>query len=430
MSLALFHDTIVAASTPPGKSALAIVRLSGPEAIRIVGSIAEDSGDVWTLRSGCSQHVNLVADGEPIDDVVVHVFRSPATYTGEDLVEITSHGSPVIVERIIEATRSCGARLAEPGEFSRRAFWNGKITLEQAELIPLKIESSSSVELRGVERGLREKFEVLRSAYDSLISLVAQIDAEIDFGESDEVVIDALPSSLDDSRRRLSALLDRSSTRKLNSGYFTVALVGPPNVGKSSLFNALLRTERSIVSDTPGTTRDYLEAYIEIEGMPVKLIDTAGIREAEESIEERGIALGRSAALDADLVLRLTDPESRNVQASSGEVLVHNKSDLDCWSTGIAISSVTGSGLRALHRFIAERLTTFGSELSRPRLLESERDALVSVVSRLEGIDLSLEPPMLSEELRSIAETIGQMLGLTTSVESLNYIFASMCIGK
>lgn len=430
MSLALFHDTIVAASTPPGKSALAVVRLSGSEAIRISASLCDDPESVLTLRTHCAAYTNLISEGEQIDDVVLQVFRAPHGFTGEDLVEISTHGSQVIVERLIEATRKLGARPAEPGEFSRRAFWNGKISLEEVELIPLKIEALSGEQLRGTERGLKEKFDVLRSAYDTLIALVAQIDAEIDFGESDEIEVPGLNGAVDSVSSQLTALLERSSTRRLNSGYFTVALVGPPNVGKSSLFNALLRMERSIVSDVPGTTRDYLEAFIEIGGMPVKLVDTAGLRTATESIEERGIALGKTAALEADLVLRLTDPGSRDSLPLAGELLVHNKADVDGWSDGVCICAISGAGLEGLHFHMSEALSGFRAELSRPRLLAGEAGTLAAVVENLRAVDLAGEPPLIADQLRDAIERIGQLIGCTTSVESLNYIFSSMCIGK
>jgi tRNA modification GTPase len=429
MSLALFHDTIVAAGTPPGRSALAIVRLSGPDAIAIVAKLMDDPAKLLVLRSGGSVHANLT-DDSPIDDAVLHVSRAPRSYTGEDTVEITCHGSTVIVDRLIDSARRFGARVAEPGEFSRRAFWNGKITLEEAELIPLKIDAENVAELRGSERGLREKFDVLRRAYDELIQAVALIDAEIDFGESDSIEALGLDKRVAQVRLALEHLLASSSTRAANAGFFTIALIGPPNVGKSSLFNALLRTERSIVSETPGTTRDYLEAFIEIDGFRVKLVDTAGVREAGESIEERGIALGQTAAMQADLVFRLTDPGSRSDPAVSGEILLHNKVDLDHWSDGLTVSALSGRGLSELHAFIAEGLRGYASELSRPRMLEGEKQILQSALGSLEALDLKLELPLLADELRQTADSIGILLGMTTSVESLNYVFSSMCIGK
>lgn len=429
MSLALFHDTIVAASTPPGKSALAIVRLSGPDAIRIAAKLLPDPTKLITLRTGGSVHSDLVSEG-PIDDAVLHVRRAPHSYTGEDTVEITCHGSTVVVDRVIEAVRAFGARAAEPGEFSRRAFWNGKLTLEQAELIPMKIDATNLAELRGSERGLREKFDVLRRAYDELIQTVALIDSEIDFGESDSIESIRLDKRLAEVISALQTLFATSSTRAANAGFFSIAFVGPPNVGKSSLFNALLRNERSIVSETPGTTRDYLEAFIEIDGFRVKLVDTAGIREASESIEERGIALGQSAAMEADLVFRLTDPATRSVLAAYGETLLHNKVDLDAWNSGLSVSALTSQGLAELHAFIAGSLRSYASELSRPRMLEGERQILSGAIESLEALDLRLELPLLSDELREVADRIGILLGMTTSVESLNYVFSSMCIGK
>jgi tRNA modification GTPase len=429
MSLTLFHDTIVAAATPQGRSALAIVRVSGPDAVRIVADLSSRREDLLTLASGRSLHTEI---GIPviIDDVVVHIHRAPASYTGEDLVEISCHGSQVIVERIIVAASSSGARLAEPGEFSRRAFWNGKITLEQAELIPLKIDATSDAQLRGSELGLQRKFSVLRRAYNEVLELVALIDAEIDFGDSDSIVVPNIAEKVERATSALQSLVEESSSERLNAGYYTVALTGAPNVGKSSLFNLLLRSERSIVSEIPGTTRDYLEAYLDIEGFRVKIIDTAGVRDATESIEERGIALGRSAAQQADHILLLTSPEDRDHVEQTGLTLVHNKSDLDGYRSGFSISTKTGSGLPELHMLLVGLVRAFGSELSRPQLLQGEREILVSVLNDLNHLETSAEPALLADDLRSCLENIGLLLGMTTSVESLNYIFSSMCIGK
>ncbi|HWF44095.1 MAG TPA: tRNA uridine-5-carboxymethylaminomethyl(34) synthesis GTPase MnmE, partial [Candidatus Kapabacteria bacterium] len=364
-----------------------------------------------------------------VDDVIVHIYRAPRSFTGEDLCEITSHGSPVIAQEILSLLVLQGARQAEPGEFSRRAFFNGKIGIEEAELIAIKADAKSEAELHGAELALHEKFERLRHAYEGLISLIAQIDAEIDFGESDHIDIDNFGERVNAVIDVLNQLIRESANRRENAGYFTIALTGPPNVGKSSVFNALLNYERSIVSDTPGTTRDYVEAFISVDGFRVKLIDTAGLREASESIEHRGIELGQSASRHSDFTLRVTSPDDRKPD-EVGALLLHNKIDLDAWASGLRMSAKTGEGMESVHRWLSEKLHERSSEFSQIALSDSERRTLESIVNALSNVDPNLEPPILSEELRNAAASIGELLGMNISADSLDYIFSKMCIGK
>jgi tRNA modification GTPase len=424
--LAQFQDTIAAIATPEGRSALAIVRLTGDDTIRIVSKIIADPDALLTVRGGHSLYTNI---GE-IDDVVIHVHRAPRSYTGEDLIEITSHGSPVIAREIIAALVAAGARQADPGEFSRRAFFNGKIGLEEAELVSLKADAESEQELRGAELALHEKYERLRIAYDQLISLIAQVDAEIDFGESDHIEISDFDARVSNVTSVLQQMLRESTNRRVNTGYFTLALTGPPNVGKSSVFNALLSYERSIVSDTPGTTRDYVEAFIDVDGFRLKLIDTAGIRETDELIEGRGIELGKSAAAHADLTLRLTEPGDRTPQLLNGSIYLHNKIDLDGWSSGLRLSAVTGDGLSAFHTWLSGELQARSAELSQIKLNESERGLLADIIRMLQTLGLESEPAILSEDLRRAAQKLSEFLGISTSEASLDFIFSKMCIGK
>ena len=322
------------------------------------------------------------------------------------------------------------ARQAEPGEFSRRAFFNGKIGIEEAELISIKANAQSERELRGAELALSEKFERLRTAYSALITLIARIDAEIDFGDSDHIEIPDFAERIGEVSATLGGLIHDSANRRENVGYFTVALTGPPNVGKSSIFNALLNFERSIVSETPGTTRDYVEAFINVDGFRVKLVDTAGIREAGESIEARGISLGKSAARHADISFRVTDPFDRAPQPVNGDVLLHNKTDMDGWNKHLHVSALTGQGVEKLHQWLATELHGRSSEFSQINLSVSEKSELEAVSLRLSHISAELEPVLLAEELRNAASTLANLLGMNINTDSLNYIFAKMCIGK
>lgn len=431
MSLALFHDTIVAQSTPNGTGALAIVRVSGSDAIQIVSALLASPEALWVARGGTSVYSDIVIYGERLDDVVLHVFRAPRSYTGEDLIEITCHGNPGIVRPLIDQLVATGCRLAEPGEFSRRAFFHGKISLEEAELVAFKAEQTNSLALRGFEKKLREKFERLGSVYRDLIALLAQVNAQIDFGESDDIVVEGLEGAIERAIQEIGELAARSGNERLNTGSFAVALVGPPNVGKSSLFNRILRFERSIVSEQPGTTRDYVEAFIDLEGIPVKIIDTAGVRIVSEFTESRGIELGKQASLYADLILRATSPEDRNPTIEEGQILLHNKIEVDHYkSSELAVSAITGEGMDNLHNFILERASAHAAEFSSSAVSDAERAILVEAVSELERIPASEDLTVLAEELRSVVERIGQLLGFNISEDTLNHIFSSMCIGK
>jgi len=424
--LSLFHDTIAAISTAEARAALAIVRISGDDSIAILSKVIHDPESLWVARGGESIYTEL---GD-IDDVVIHVLRAPRSYTGEDLCEITAHGSPVIARQILKLLVANGAREAEPGEFSRRAFFNGKIGLEEAELVAIKAEADSDQYLRGSELALHEKFERLRNVYDTLISLIAAVDAEIDFGDSDQIHVADFEERKQSVIGNLQKLVQDSTTRRENAGYFTLALTGPPNVGKSSIFNALLNYERSIVSETPGTTRDYVEAFINVEGFRIKLLDTAGLREAEESIEARGIKMGETAARHADISLRVTDPSDRTPPIAEGIAYLHNKIDLDNWNKGLSVSALTGAGFQALHEWIENDMRLRSGALNQISLNVAEVNKLEVVLRILESTKTTDDPALLSDDLRNASLQIADLLGLNPGSDSLNYIFSKMCIGK
>lgn len=431
MILRQHQDTIVAVATPGSKSALAIVRMTGPDAIRILGSCVADKPALFVARGNSTIYTNIVnRNDDSIDDVVISVFRAPRSFTGEDLIEVSCHGSQVIVSEIVSSLLANGARQALPGEFSERAFFNGKLTLERAELIDAKIAAESKGELRGAERLIQKKFQRLRDIYDSLIALLAKINAQIDFGESDDLSFPELQDDRSAVLAQISDLIARANTRSANAAYLTVALVGPPNVGKSSLFNSLLSYERSIVSDTPGTTRDYLEAFVNIGDFRVKIVDTAGIRQGEGEIESRGIAMGQDVSRSADLVLRLTDPDSRRSEPGKDEVLVHNKADLDRWRDPLAVSARTGAGLPELHRLILSRCEDLFAENSSLALGEHELQLLNAMRSTLASVDLDGDLVMIAEDLRTTILQSSQLLGTNINEDTLNHIFLKMCIGK
>ncbi len=431
MSLTTLTDTICALSTPLGTSALATLRLSGADAIVIAAKCLQSPERLITALGGESIYSTIKdITGGHIDDVVLSVWRAPRSYTGEDIVEFHTHGSPVITDLLQRQLIAHGARLAEAGEFSRRAFMNGKQSLQELERTLMRLDASSEDSLSKIEPLLQAKFDRLREVYDDCISLLAQVNAEIDFGESDQVELSGFAAQMGAIRHKLSELVARSVNQQLNKGYFSVVLTGPPNVGKSSLFNALIRYERSIVSDIAGTTRDYIEAFVMLEGFKVKIIDTAGLRDSADSIESRGIALGKDIAEKADIELRMTDPATRSVRAATGQILVHNKCDLDGFSDGIAISTVTGQGMKELISLIKNEIAAIDQGRTSYNIAETELATIESVRQRLNNSLINKELSLIAEDLRFSADAIASLLGFRITDDNLNYIFTKMCIGK
>ncbi len=431
MSILFSSDTIVASATPELKSALAIIRISGNDAIRFTATLLREPEVLWSARSSTSLYTSIVDQaGIEVDDVIVNVYRAPRSFTGEELVEITCHGSPLISNKILDLLRLSGARMAEPGEFSRRAFLHGKITLEDSEIIQARIASESVGQLRGAQLAIHQKYDRFREVYQAILEILALVNAQIDFGESDDIQISGLPEHIARLEAIIGGLLNLNEAHKLNSGYFTIALIGPPNVGKSSLFNKLLEFERSIVSEVPGTTRDYLEAFIRVGDHKIKIIDTAGLRQTTEAIEARGIELGKSANELADLSILLTDPSTRHQAAESADLVVHNKRDLDAWANGLTISAMTGDGVLDLQKAIVNRLSEYEAGRSALEISTSERSTLERALNWIQSASTVKELPLLAEDLRSAAQDVAALLGLNISEDTLNHIFLKMCIGK
>ncbi|MEI8134234.1 MAG: tRNA uridine-5-carboxymethylaminomethyl(34) synthesis GTPase MnmE [bacterium] len=431
MLLERLHDTICALSTPVGKSAISVIRITGNDAIRVASRTLAHPEKIFLARGGTTLYTNLIdADGNTIDDVIVGVFRAPYSYTGEDLVEIHTHGSVPISQLAERSLIAAGARPAEPGEFSRRAFIHGKISLADLELLSMKIDASSEHQLTNVEYFVQKKFERLKNIYQSLIALLAQVNAQIDFGESDQIELEGLELQVQLARQALETLLAEAAGRQMNKGFFSISLIGAPNVGKSSLFNTLLHYERSIVNETPGTTRDYVEAFITISGFRVKLIDTAGLRDGAETIESIGIALGRAAADDSDMKLRISSPDNRNLISTTGEIIVHNKSDLDDCDLPLSVSAKNGNGIADLIAFITKYLRDFDSQNSSYSISESERSLAREVLTLLDSIIEFDDITLLAEDLRKATDIIASLIGFNINSDSLDHIFLKMCIGK
>ena len=453
----LNDDTIAAISTPLGHSGIGIIRLSGKDSIECAGKIFKSPKNRTLTQSPSFNiiygHI-IDADKEIIDEVLVSVMRAPHSFTKEDVVEINCHGGPIPLRRILELVLKRGARLAEPGEFTRRAFVNGRIDLAQAEavldIINALTEEGQKAAIEQLSGGLSKKIEHLRQ---ELIELAAFVEAHIDFPEED-----IEPLSLKNMKER-AVTIKQSLHRLLDSSRYGIilregiktAIIGSPNVGKSSLLNALLEQERAIVTETPGTTRDVIEDYINIQGLPIKIMDTAGIRGVEDIAEKEGVRRSIRAMKDADLVLIVldgstilngTDRELIEKSDNRNTVFVINKTDLpqmfsleDSDREIVRVSALKGTGIAELKDKIIE-VTLHGKPICTAGIVTNIRHvhalekALASVNTLVEEIMKKTSPEFLAVELRDALDAIGEILGVTTSEDILTKIFSNFCIGK
>ncbi len=452
----LTEDTIVAISTSLGHSGIGIVRLSGKDSIRITDKIFV-SPKKKSLKQTPSHRIIyghiINSNKEIIDEVLVSVMKAPHTYTREDIVEINCHGGPVPLRRILKLVLKAGARLAEPGEFTRRAFLNGRIDLAQAEavldVINSLTEQSQKAAIEQLRGGLSKKIEPIR---EELIKLTAFVEAHIDFPEED-----IAPPSLKDMEKMalniqqsLKELIDSSQYGMILREGLKTAIIGRPNVGKSSLLNALLEQDRAIVTEVPGTTRDVIEDYLNIQGIPIKIMDTAGIREVKNIAEKEGVKRSLRAMKDADLVLIIldgsenlhdTDRELIAKSNSKNTILVINKIDLPQKMKlkkpdrqTVRVSAIKGTGLEELKDKITEA-TLNGKPLDGMGIVTNIRHvhalqrSLAAINSFIKGAK-KISPEFLAVELRDALNAIGEIVGITTPEDILNKIFGDFCIGK
>jgi tRNA modification GTPase len=461
------EDTIAAISTPLGRSGIGIVRLSGRDAIKIVDKIflSPKKKRLEQIPSHRILYGHIVEpiNKEIIDEVLVSVMKAPYTYTKEDVVEINCHGGPVPLRRILEIVLKAGARLAEPGEFTQRAFLNGRIDLAQAEavldVINALTEESQKAAIEQLKGGLSEKIETIR---EKLIELTAFIEAFIDFPEEEiePPSKENLNKKASEIQHELKQLIEGSRYGMILREGLKTAIIGRPNVGKSSLLNALLEQDRVIVTEMPGTTRDIIEEYLNIHGFPIKIMDTAGIRKVRDIAEREGVARSLRAMKEADLVLLIldgsenlheTDKELIEKSNSVNTILVINKIDLppkispDALPSDkpiIRISALRGTGLSELkEEIIKTSLKGCGdfypkgdktgiTLVTNIRHLKALEKAYASISSFIDGLNKSLSPEFLSIELRDALDALGEILGITTPEEILNKIFSNFCIGK
>jgi tRNA modification GTPase len=468
-------DTIVAIATPPGRGGIGVVRLAGPDARAIAmpmlrlkhnlengravfGELIEPgNGCVGPgLRPGQAPAEAVTPHNQRIDEVVVTYFAKPHSYTTDDIIEISAHGSPVVLRHIVELALARGARLAEPGEFTMRAFLNGRIDLTQAEAVQDLIESQTlyqaKVAAQQLEGALSRRLQPIKQ---KLVELIAVLEAGIDFAEDDVSVLppDQILQRIAAVRAPLQELADSFEYGKIVHEGLTLAIVGRPNVGKSSLFNRLVERERAIVTATPGTTRDLVSETVAIGGIPVKLVDTAGIRRALDEAESIGIRKSMEALADADLVLVVLDSsqpasaedqELANQVAQRPAILVENKSDIS--SSQFAVpssplprvrtSAVSGEGIPELRNEILRHIGgESGSQAESGFLTSIRHQALVrESISALEAAQNAVQNrvphEMLLLDLYNSLRPLDEITGATTNDDILNLIFSTFCIGK
>jgi len=443
----LDEDTIAAVSTPPGRGGIGIVRLSGVRA----REIAERQLRLRRpLTHGQARFAEVLdaASGERLDEAVVTYFAGPNSYTAEDVVEIAAHGAPVLLEHLLRQCCAAGARLAEPGEFTRRAFLAGRIDLTQAEAVHDLIEAGTLHQARIAAQQLGGSLARLVGPVKAeLIGLIAGLEAGIDFAEDD---IEVMPA--EQIAARLAAVeaplreLERSFAygRVVREG-FTLAIVGRPNAGKSSLFNRLVQRERAIVTATPGTTRDLVTERVAIDGVPVELMDTAGLRESSDEAESLGIAKSREAMADADIVLYVVDASAASAEdevAIDGLVgrpliVASNKCDLAATAVpgAVATSALTGAGIAELRAAILA-LAVGGAGWGEGSVLTNlrQQQAVVATVAALEraraAVGVQTPHEMVLLDVYEALSALDSLTGATTSDDILNLIFSSFCIGK
>jgi tRNA modification GTPase len=441
-------DTIVAIATPPGRGGIGVVRISGPDAQPIAQRLITHGGDLQPrratftcLRSPERDAICDVADAhvDAIDQAIATYFPAPHSYTGEHVVELSAHGSPVILREIVASAMAHGARLAEPGEFTLRAFLNGRLDLMQAEAVADLVEAVTPLQARAAFDQLEGTLTRAIAGIDAaLFDLIAQLEASVDFPEEGFHFVTpcALAKRIEGLLARTSALLaDACRGRVVREG-LQVAIVGRPNVGKSSVFNALVGASRAIVTDVPGTTRDLVTETVDLEGLRVTLVDTAGLRDTADRVEAEGVSRARGAVEVADLVLVVVD-EDAPVRLTAKHFVVQNKCDLPRPARGLRVSARTGEGIDALRRAIAAALDV---DLMRERpaitnirhiaLVRRAHDALARARAAALPEGGSLSEEFVLADLQDARGALEEITGRRASEDLLAHIFSRFCIGK
>ena len=450
------EGTIAAISTPLGEGGIGIVRLTGPEAIGIAGGLFRSARGDWLrdVPSHTLHYGQIVVDDRPVDEVLVSVMRAPRTYTREDVVEINCHGGIVATRTVLDAVLAAGARMAERGEFTQRAFLNGRISLDQAKAVLDVVQARTVLGLEAAVDRLGGRFSsALSEIRRGLAELLADMEVEIDYPDVD-VDVEAVLPRIDGLVRCVDRLLSQSEHGRVIREGLTIAIVGRPNVGKSTLLNALLAEERAIVTPIPGTTRDTVEEEASLGGIPVRWIDTAGLREPGDPVEAEGVLRTQRAVDRSDLVLCLLDrsepltEEDRSIldrEWGVPSILIANKADLPDRLSGplpgprterLDVSAMQGDGIEELRDAILRLLV--GGELptrNSALLLDAwERDLMRRVGDVLRHAEETARAghsvDMVAEDLRLAYRTAGELQGIDIGESILDSIFSRFCVGK
>lgn len=435
-------DTIVAISTPYGTGGIAVIRVSGPQAVPIVEKLTcmLQSHKPYTIH-----HTTLHRGEEILDEVLVSLFRAPHSFTGEDVVEIACHGSLYIQQEALQWLTDAGCRLAKAGEFTQRAFLNGKMDLSQAEavadLIAAETKAEKDLAFSQLRGGISTQLQSLR---DKLLHFTSLIELELDFADHEELEFadrTQLKDLADTIYRHLTSLADSFQTGNAIKNGIAVAIVGPTNAGKSTLLNALVGEERAIVSDVAGTTRDTIEDKIIIDGLPFRFIDTAGLRETNDLVESMGIERSRNAMEKAQIIIYVQDithPQTdlTNLPKDKEIIYVLNKADLQLHPTSDSCLLISAKNndidilKQRLSNIARAHFNYSGTVISNVRHYEAITRAKAAIQRVLEGLDDNLSGEFLSMDLQDCLGALGEITGQITSQEVLNNIFSKFCIGK
>jgi len=451
-------DTIAAIATAPGLAGIGIVRLSGPEALRIAETLFQGERKPSGMKGFEAGYGWIKDGGEKLDEAILLVMRAPKSYTRQDVAEFQCHGGPVALRRVLEAVLRAGARLAEPGEFTKRAFLAGRIDLAQAEavasLVFAQTSASARAALRGLSGELGNKIKIIRR---ELMNLLADLEAGLDFAEEEIEFVsrERVREHLERNLEQMTELCRRAQAGMILSEGVKLVIAGKPNVGKSTLMNALLERDRVIVTPHPGTTRDVVEELINLGGVPVRLSDTAGIRDDAEEIEKEGVAKSRKAIQEADLVLLMLDAsepiseyDRKLIEEIKGikKLTLVNKIDLkkklDLRELGdltgdqiLEISAKLGTGLDDLRKRIQEmiwkgELAGEDALVSSARQMEFLKQAQSQIDLALKALAQNLSEEFIAAELRKAIQALNQLSGEALTEEMLNLIFSKFCVGK
>lgn len=455
-------DTICGIATPVGEGGISIIRVSGNKSLELISRIFKGINSskitdmkTYTMKYG---HIFNRETGDKIDEVIISYMKGPRSYTAEDVVEINCHGGTVTTNNVLEEVIKAGGRLAEPGEFTKRAFLNGRIDLTQAEAVMDIIRAKTDLAAKSAiiqSSGFLSK--EIKKLKEYLLEVLSLIEYTVDFTEDDEESDPSVPikieGQLEDAIKEMNSLLKSSNEGKIIREGLNVAIVGKPNVGKSSLLNALLKEKRAIVTDIPGTTRDIIEEYISLDGIPIKIIDTAGIREANDIVEKIGIDKSKEKIEQADLVVLVLDvsreldnEDKKIIEYINGKnyIVLLNKTDLDVklnndeinnLNNKINISALTGFGVDDLKDKIKEMF--FDGKIENQSLIISNNRHKQALIRAVENCNEALERVKLNEYLDLISiyvtaalKSLGEITGSEIEVDLINKIFSEFCVGK